>query len=433
MTVRIAINKEAKGTPAAKAQRLTKIEVYEVSLVTSPAVPDATIAVMKSLDPVPVEKQYHREVGIMKIDAVKKQIYAYALVPDKEDLQGDICTKEDVEYAKNSFFKNLALRNQKGSGTGLQHQYFDNIGYPIGGDVDIDGSYGRMMGIAADKCIPGAWLLGIQVTDEEVWKKVESGEITGISIGCIGERSEVKAAPKSAHDPRGGIQKLLDGLLKKGGYVRVKAIDFNSSYALNQFYDECPSMWDSLLSAFWNIMYDENLSLAEKADAIEKSLTQFGERIRDLLGITEKGDIKTIEIIEDKTGGGQPSEQGEIEMQISEADLKKMIADQVSASVTEAVKKALEANKSAGSDAPKDLQKSIDDINAKLDKISKGEEGEFATLCVQAIQKLQTAITTIGKTVKGSQALPEDETEKGKKTEDVFKGTVFNFLRTDTE
>ena len=60
------------------------------------------------------------------------------------------------------------------------------------------------------------------------------------------------------------------------------------------FYDQCPDMWDSLLSAFWSIMYDDQLTLAEKTDAIEESLKQFAERIRSLLGTTEKSDNRTI-------------------------------------------------------------------------------------------------------------------------------------------
>ncbi len=414
MKVRIAITKDAGiAAPATKAQRLSKIEVYEVSLVTSPAVPDATIAIMKSVDPVPVEKQYHREVGIIKIDKVKKQVYAYALVPDKEDLQGDVCTKEDVEFAKNSFFKNLSTRNQKGSGIGGQHQVFEGIGYPIGGDIDIDGSYGKMIGIPADKCIPGGWLLGIQVTDEEVWKKVESGEITGVSIGCIGERTELKSATKqTAADPRSGIQKLVDGLLKAGGYVRVKAIDFNSSYALNQFYDECPSMWDSLLSAFWNIMYDENLTLDEKAKSIRNSLDQFGDKIETLLGITKNSD-NVIDIISpNKDAAESGADEGVLDMQITQEQLDKLIGE----SVTKALAPITEKLGTIETEVKK-----IADIEKSAAKIEKLEESEFAKAMTDSMEKLSDVVDKLATRVTGTNVRKDDSADDPPKTEKTLE------------
>lgn len=435
MNARIAITKDAGRAPVKKAQRLTKIEVYEVSLVSTPAVPDATIAIMKSLDMPSAEGTVHKELAIAKIDAAKKQIYAYALVPEKEDRQGDIVSKEDVEAAKNSFFRNLALRNQKGSGIGGQHQVFEGIGYPIGGDIDLDGSYGRMLGIAAEKCIPGGWLLGIQVTDEEVWKKVEAGEITGISIGCLAERIELAAPTKTAPEfKRGAFRKLIDDMFKAAGYVRVrptdKSIDFNSSYTMQVFYDECPDMWDALMSAFWSIMYDDlnHPTFESKMAAIEESLAQFATKIRELFGI-EKGskskDDKVIRII-DKSGGEEPTDEGVLSMEITKAELQTMIAEAVNAAVEKALtEKAEETKKSLGDVAS--LSKSVTDLSAKLDKVAKGEEGELVTLVAKAIEKLHAAVVDMGKKVYGSNTLPEDESTK-EKSKDVFKGTAFNFL-----
>lgn len=420
MTVRIAISKDAgSAAPATKAQRLSKIEVYEVSLVTSPAVPDATIAIMKSVDPVPVEKQYHREVGIIKIDKIKKQVYAYALVPDKEDLQGDVCTKEDVEFAKNSFFKNLSTRNQKGSGIGGQHQVFEGIGYPIGGDIDIDGSYGKMIGIPADKCIPGGWLLGIQVTDEEVWKKVESGEITGVSIGCIGERTEIKSTDKTiTDDQRGAIRKLIDNVFKAGGYVRVrpvdKAIDFNSSYTMQTFYDECPDMWESLMSAFWSIMYDDtNMPTFEsKMAAIEESLTQFAAKIRTLFGITKNSD-KVIDIISpNKDAAGSGADEGVLDMQITQEQLDKLIGESVTKALAPITEKlgAIETE-----------VKKIADIEKSAAKIEKLEESDFAKAMTDSMEKLSDVVDQLATRVTGTNVRKDDNPEDPPKTEKTLE------------
>ncbi len=404
MNARIAITKDAGTAPVKKAQRLTKIEVYEVSLVTTPAVPDATIAIMKSLDMPSAEGTVHKELAIAKIDAAKKQIYAYALVPEKEDRQGDIVSKEDVEAAKNSFFRNLALRNQKGSGIGGQHQVFEGIGYPIGGDIDLDGSYGRMLGIAAEKCIPGGWLLGIQVTDEEVWKKVEAGEITGISIGCLAERIELAAPAKAAPEfKRGAFRKLIDEMFKSAGYVRVrptdKSIDFNSSYTMQVFYDECPDMWDALMSAFWSIMYDDlnHPTFESKMSAIEESLSQFAAKIRELFGI-EKGTKFAIDLITNNAATGGATE-GVLDMQITQEQLDKLIAEAVTKALGPITEKL---------NAIEGEVKKIADIEKSVSAQPKLEDTDFAKAVTKDLEQMADLVDKLATRVTGSNVKKDD-------------------------
>lgn len=432
MNARLAITKDAGRAPVKKAQRLTKIEVYEVSLVSTPAVPDAGIILTKSLQP--QEPTILKSTSIIKYDAAQGIVIARPLVPDREDLQGDVVTKADVEYASHSYLRNLAYKQAKGTGGGEQHQEFD-VAYPILSIFDEDGSVQKMYGVPADDIIPGAWVLGLKVTKEETKKALEKGELTGMSIGCIGERIELAAPVKAAPEfKRGAFRKLIDEMFKSAGYVRVrptdKSIDFNSSYTMQVFYDECPDMWDALMSAFWSIMYDDlnHPTFESKMAAIEESLAQFATKIRELFGI-EKGskskDDKVIRII-DKSGGEEPTDEGVLSMEITKAELQTMIAEAVNAAVEKALtEKAEETKKSLGDVAS--LSKSVTDLSAKLDKVAKGEEGELVTLVAKAIEKLHAAVVDMGKKVYGSNTLPEDESTK-EKSKDVFKGTAFNFL-----
>ncbi len=434
MNARIAINKDAGAAPVKKAQRLTKIEVYEVSLVSTPAVPDAGIILTKSLQP--QGPTILKSTSIIKYDAAQGIVIARPLVPDREDLQGDVVTKADVEYASHSYLRNLAYKQAKGTGGGEQHQEFD-VAYPILSIYDEDGSVQKMYGVPDDDIIPGAWVLGLKVTKEETKKALEKGELTGMSIGCIGERIELAAPVKNAPEyKRGAVRKLIDDMFKAAGYVRVrptdKSIDFNSSYTMQVFYDECPDMWDALMSAFWSIMYDDmnHPTFESKMAAIEESLSQFATKIRQLFGI-EKGtksttDDNVIRII-DKSGGEKPTDEGVLSMEITKAELEAMIVEKTTAAVSKVLtEKAEEIKKSLGDVAG--LTQSITDLTARVDKVAKGEEGEFVNLVAKAVQKLHEAVIEIGKRVTGSNAIPEDESTK-KKEEDVFKGTAFNFLR----
>lgn len=411
--------------PADIKAYLSEISVVEVSLCGKPMVPQATIQVMKSAEAIEPNGRgsVARFVPFTKVDEERKQVLLYVLVPDLPHHDGEAVRAEWVERACHSFMTNLSVGAQKGTGTGVNHQIFDGVGNAIESAIDVDGSLGRAHGF--EKVYPGAWLIRIQCTDE-TWGKIKKGEITGVSMGGFAKREPVE---KSEGD--GLVIGMMKSYLKKKGYFMVKAIDFNSSYAMQIFYDQCPDMWDSLLSAFWSIMYDDQLTLAEKTDAIEDSLGQFAERIRTLLGTTEKSDNRTIEIIEVKNGGEELSGQGVLDMQISEADLKKMIADNVGAAVTEAVDKAFsgkvdELKKAAGS--TDDLQKSITDLTARLDKLAKGEEGEITATMAKAVINLNTKIENISATLKkslGSNVVVDkaDDADKKPSTTDViFKG-----------
>lgn len=111
---------------------------------------------------------------IVRKNEFKKIVYGRALVPDKEDSQGDVVSKEDIELTAHNFLINMQSQMyDKPSLIGLQHQVFKDIGYVVESYIDP---------------IDGSWVLGTKITNDDVWGKVMSGEITGYSIGGAGER-----------------------------------------------------------------------------------------------------------------------------------------------------------------------------------------------------------------------------------------------------
>lgn len=400
MNARIAINKNAGATPVKKAQRLTKIEVYEVSLVSTPAVPDAGIILTKSLQP--QGPTILKSTSIIKYDAAQGIVIARPLVPDREDLQGDVVTKADVEYASHSYLRNLAYKQAKGTGGGEQHQEFD-VAYPILSIYDEDGSVQKMYGVPDDDIIPGAWVLGLKVTKEETKKALENGELTGMSIGCIGERIELAAPAKNAPEhKRGAVRKLIDDMFKAAGYVRVrpadKSIDFNSSYTMQVFYDECPDMWDALMSAFWSIMYDDmnHPTFESKMAAIEESLSQFATKIRQLFGI-EKGNA-VIDLITNKDADSGANE-GVLDMQITQEQLDKLIAE----AVTKALGPITESLKAIETEVKK-----IADIEKSVKEQPKLEETAFAKEVTSNLEQMADLVDKLATRVTGSNVKKED-------------------------
>ncbi len=160
------------------------LSIIERSLVKSPAVEDAKIIIMKSTEHDP-ERQSKEFAEIVK-STKEGKIYGYALVPDKEDKQGEVISKEEIKKAVNLFNKNLSLNMTKGTGSGYEHMRFDSeISYPILNVYDETGDIAKAVGIPSDKIIKGAWLTGDQLTEKglELYK---SGDITGWSIGGTG-------------------------------------------------------------------------------------------------------------------------------------------------------------------------------------------------------------------------------------------------------
>lgn len=160
---------------------LDDLDIFEVTLTKSPVLGKmAEFTIVKSIEG--SEQNYLATVPILKVDAERRQVGGYALVPDLPDWQGDILSKEAVEKAAYNFLKNLSHRNQLGQGSGLEHVQFEGIGYPIESFMDRDGIHG----------VKDGWFLKTQVVKDDVWADVKKGLIVGYSIGGKGTRRKAE-------------------------------------------------------------------------------------------------------------------------------------------------------------------------------------------------------------------------------------------------
>lgn len=185
-TIGIPLAKIEKRVPdrfsinAENLNELSEISIEEVTLTRSPAVGKmAEFRLVKSAEI--EEETYSEVVPIVKIDTARKQVGAYVLIPDLPDWQGDLVSSTELEKSAHRFMRNLAHREQLGTGVGHEHGVFDGVGYPIESFVDREGNHG----------IAGGWWLTTQITSEPVWKSITSGEIIGYSVGGKGVRRKL--------------------------------------------------------------------------------------------------------------------------------------------------------------------------------------------------------------------------------------------------
>lgn len=99
-------------------------------------------------------------------------VLGIVLVPEEEDLQGDIYSEEEVRKAAHYYMEN-------DGDVGLQHREM------VSGEVKVLENYlapveFEMNGTKVKK---GTWLQGLRVVSDRLWKAVKSGELTGLSIG----------------------------------------------------------------------------------------------------------------------------------------------------------------------------------------------------------------------------------------------------------
>jgi hypothetical protein len=106
-------------------------------------------------------------------------VLGVVLQPDIEDLQGDVISSDEIAKASHNFMESCQT-------IGLEHK-------EILPSVRIWESYiaPQDLTFSKEKVVKGSWLLGVHVTDDEVWKAIKDNSITGFSVHGVGAREKV--------------------------------------------------------------------------------------------------------------------------------------------------------------------------------------------------------------------------------------------------
>lgn len=110
---------------------------------------------------------------IIKSEAEEKRIvYGVVMEPEVVDAHGDIVGEDEIEKAAHAYM-------MKSQTIGVQHSKIAKSVYPIESYIaptDIEGIK------------KGSWVMAVKVADDEIWKSIKDGSITGFSIGGYGLR-----------------------------------------------------------------------------------------------------------------------------------------------------------------------------------------------------------------------------------------------------
>lgn len=168
---------------------------------------------------------------IVKADAENHYVTGIVYEPMAEDSHGNFMTEDEITKAAYYFAKN-------GNKVDLQHSFEPLDGAAVveswiaKADFEIDGE-------AIQK---GTWLMTVEVADESVWDGIKKGEITGFSMGGLGNYSEedvdLDSVSKQETSEKKGVLKQLAKLL---------GMDLVEKGAMAELYEE-----RSKGTLFWN-------------------------------------------------------------------------------------------------------------------------------------------------------------------------------------
>ena len=116
----------------------------------------------------------------------ERYVLGIVLEPERVDAQQDIYSAAEVREAAHRFmeeYRNLGLMHREILGD--QVKILESYLAPT--EFEVDGT----------RIKPGTWLLAVRIVDDELWRQVKAGELTGFSIGGSAIRAPARLKSSS--------------------------------------------------------------------------------------------------------------------------------------------------------------------------------------------------------------------------------------------
>jgi DNA adenine methylase len=122
----------------------------------------------------------------------ERYVLGIVLEPEVVDAQGDIYSAEEIRGAAHRFMEEFG-------GLGLMHRL------RVNGDVKVLESYLAPTDFAVGDLTvrKGTWMLAVRVLSDDLWARVQSGDLTGFSIGGSARRVPEPASASRVEESLG--------------------------------------------------------------------------------------------------------------------------------------------------------------------------------------------------------------------------------------
>lgn len=123
-----------------------------------------------------MSKTITKSLTICKRDDAKRIVYGVVYEPDLVDGQGDWSSADEIEKACHDFMEEHGLLS-------VEHGEVSDVMTVVENWIAQEDSV-----IGTQDVKKGSWCMGIKVKDDDIWKSVKDGELTGFSMEGAGER-----------------------------------------------------------------------------------------------------------------------------------------------------------------------------------------------------------------------------------------------------
>jgi len=388
-----------------KAFAITDAKIQFVSLVDK-AANKKRFLITKAADGQATFSTYGR---IVKKDETNHYITGVVYEPLVEDAHGNYMTEEEITKAAYWFAKN-------GDSVDIQHSF-----EALEKAAVVENWIAKADFKIGDEAITkGTWLMTVEVADDEVWEAVQKGEITGFSMGGLGQYSEedvdLETVEKSTgatgktgaddnNEKRGIFKKLAAALgfdvVEKGAMADTFAERSKSANFWNAFY-----ALEDLLYRYNR--YTDKWEFENDDATIREALTEFSAIVQDILS-TEKDVAKALTtdkpvikagkkmstdnqkklkgIYEELGGFLSEFDDEKEETEVKKSEIETMIARKAIAKASEPAAPAADAGQAAAPAAPEAVTpESIEKMVA--DAVAKALEPKEDALTPEAVQEM---------------------------------------------
>ena len=348
--------------------------------------------------------------SILKADTSTHEITGVVYEPLVEDAHGNFMTAEEIKKAADWF-------NEHGLGVDIQHAgtVVDGVtivkSWVVEENTEINGQIVKA----------GTWLATAKIDNDEVWQKVEKGEITGWSMGGVGNYSTTDVDLAEVEKSLGS--KILSGIAKAFGFTwdgtAISDTSFNEKYEEknknSKFWNAWNTLEDFLLpfknESTWETYFQDNQQV------IIDSLNAFSEAIKEVLGANNvwKALEPPKEILEKVSSKGDEGMNAE--------EIKKAVSEAVVVALEPIQKElnALKASKEVAKEEPKGEVSKSEEVENVGEVVKAAISEALAPIC-KDIETLKVA-KGISKQLENEESEVENPSEPVNKS--VFAG-MFN-------
>lgn len=297
---------------------------------------------------------FERSIPILKVDDERRIVTGIVYEPDALDAHDEFMTAEEIEKSAHQFLKDYRNIDK-------QHDF-------VGGQADVveswiakdDGKLGEQ------EIKKGAWLISVHVPDDDTWGEIKKGELTGFSMGGVGERVKHDDVQKSEIEQATGLLQLLKNFLGVGAVQKGEVAEkFASRAKSNNFWAAFSTLQDTLQKYNWS---SDKYEFETDAQKVQEALSEFSAIVTEIL--TTDNIVKSMGKPPETVlkAGRKISTANMAEIKSAHEALSKLIDQNADEESEEVKKEDFEKMMAEG------IAKALEPVTAKLSELEKSAE-----------------------------------------------------------